>query len=62
LNGLANREVEGEKVILPVWHNINAEGVRKKSPMLADRKAVGTSEGLEIVVQKIMQVVRPEQQ
>jgi hypothetical protein len=60
LNGLANREVEGEKVILPVWHNINAEGVRHSSPTLADRKAVSTSEGLEVVVQKIMQVVRPD--
>jgi len=59
LNGLATREVEGEKVILPVWHNINAEGVRNSSPMLADKKAVSTSEGLEVVVQKIMQVVRP---
>lgn len=59
LNGLATREVEGEKVILPVWHNINAEGVRNSSPMLADRKAVNTEEGLEIVVQKIMKVVRP---
>jgi hypothetical protein len=60
LNGLANREVEGEKVILPVWHNVNAEGVRHSSPTLADRKAVSTSEGLEVVVQKIMQVVRPD--
>jgi curved DNA-binding protein CbpA len=60
LNGLATREVEGEKVILPVWHNIGAEGVRNNSPMLADRKAVSTSEGVPVVVQKIMQVVRPE--
>jgi hypothetical protein len=59
LNGLANREVEGEKVILPVWHNIDADGVRSNSPTLADRKAVNTSEGLEVVVQRIMEVVRP---
>jgi TIR domain len=59
LNGLATREVEGEKVILPVWHNIDAEGVRKSSPMLADRKAVRTDQGLEVVVQQIMEVIRP---
>ena len=60
LNGLATREVEGEKVILAVWHRIDAEGVRSNSPMLADRKAVNTSEGLDVVVQKIMQVIRPD--
>lgn len=60
LNGLANREVDGEKVILPVWHNITAQEVRRNSPTLADRLAVSTSEGIEVVVQKIMQVVRPE--
>jgi hypothetical protein len=60
LNGLFSREIEGEKVILPVWHNINAEEVRRNSPMLADRTAVSTEKGLEIVVQKIMQVVRPD--
>jgi hypothetical protein len=59
LNGLSAREVEGEKVILPVWHKIDAEGVRLSSPMLADRKAVHTDQGLEIVVQQIMEVVRP---
>jgi hypothetical protein len=60
LNGLFSREIDGEKVILPVWHNINAEEVLHNSPMLADRTAVSTEKGLEIVVQKIMQVVRPD--
>ncbi len=49
--------MEGEKVILPVWHKIDAEGVRKV--LLADRKAVRTDQGLEIVVQQIMDVIRP---
>ncbi len=60
LNGLATREVDSEKVILPVWHNIDAEGVRRNSPTLADRKSVHTGQGLEIVVQKIMEVVKPD--
>ncbi len=60
LNGLATREVDGEKVILPVWHNISVEEVRTNSPMLADRKAVHTHEGLERVVQKILEVVEPD--
>ena len=40
LNGLAQREVEGRKVLLPVWYNITAEEVRSHSPTLADRVAV----------------------
>src|SRR5258708_1059094 len=40
LNGLAQREVDGRKVLLPVWYNITAEEVRSHSPMLADRVAV----------------------
>src|SRR5207253_6894356 len=34
LNGLAQREVEGCKVILPIWYNITAEQVRGRSPIL----------------------------
>jgi hypothetical protein len=37
LNGLATREVNGKKVILPVWHGVTFEDVRQYSPTLADR-------------------------
>ena len=39
LEGLFSREIAGVKVILPVWHNIDVEGVRQYSPMLAGRVA-----------------------
>jgi len=48
LDGLAAREVDGTKVILPVWHNITAEQLRARSPMLADRVATLSSNGIEI--------------
>ena len=57
LNGLATRELGGKKVILPVWHKVSFEEVRQHSPMLADRLAVSTDEGLENVVQKIMEAM-----
>lgn len=60
LDGLVARESGGEKVILPVWHDVTKEDVAPYSPMLADRLAALTSEGLEVVVQKIIQVVRPQ--
>jgi hypothetical protein len=32
LNGLATREVDGKKVILPVWHEVGFKDVREYSP------------------------------
>jgi TIR domain-containing protein len=58
LNGLATREVNGYKVILPVWHNIGFEQVRAFSPMLADRLAVNASKGLDEVVRTILDAMR----
>jgi len=57
LNGLATREVNGEKVILPVWHGVGFVEVRNNSVTLADRLAVQTKDGLAHVVDKIMEVI-----
>jgi hypothetical protein len=54
LNGLATREVDGSKVILPVWHGVGTKEVRSYSPMLADRIAVSTDNSLEHVVEKLL--------
>jgi hypothetical protein len=58
LDGLVERESGGEKVILPVWHNITAEQVRKCSLILADRIGVSTGRGLEQVVAELLQAMR----
>lgn len=57
LNGLASLEVNGRKVILPVWHDVDRAYVSKYSPMLADRMAASTAKGLEAVADDIMNVV-----
>jgi hypothetical protein len=54
LNGLATREVNGQKVILPVWHKVGFEEVRDYSPTLADRLAVRTDLALPEVVKQIL--------
>lgn len=53
LNGLASKEINGRKVILPVLHGVAVEGVRGLSPMLADRIGVPTNKGLEFVVEQL---------
>jgi hypothetical protein len=59
LNGLAAIEVAGEKVILPLWHGVTHADVVEYSPILADRKAINTMEGIDRVVAAIEQVVNP---
>jgi hypothetical protein len=56
LNGLVTREDKG-KVILPVWHGVGFAEVRNYSPMLADRKAAHSKDGLASVVSLILEVV-----
>lgn len=43
LDGLFAREVNGEKVILPIWHKISKDEVMKYSPMIADMLALNTT-------------------
>jgi hypothetical protein len=57
LDGLVAREIEGRKVILPIWHNIGAEEVRKYSPPLADRVAISSKEEPEKVVNEILRAM-----
>lgn len=58
LDGLGTREVGGGKVILPVWHGITADEVRRYSPMLADRVATSSARGLGQVVTDLLTAMR----
>jgi hypothetical protein len=57
LDGLVAREVNGQKVILPVWHGVDAEAIRKVSPMLADRVAATSAIGIDAVVKKLIKAM-----
>ncbi len=43
LDGLFAREINGEKVILPIWHKISKNEVLKFSPLIADMLALNTA-------------------
>lgn len=43
LNGMVAKEMNGHKVILPIWHKITKDEVLKFSPTLADKMALNTS-------------------
>ena len=58
LDGLLSRESQSTKVVLPVWHDVDAALVRTYSPILAGRLAASTANGLEEVANKIADAIR----
>lgn len=62
LDGLFAREMQGRKVILPVWHKVTRADVLEFSPMLAGKLAAPTDEGVEAVAAKVFAAARPTAQ
>lgn len=60
LAGLAQREVNGEKIILPVWFGVDERQVREFSSPLADRIAGRWDDGIATVALKLIEVIKPE--
>ena len=59
LDGLAQREVDGQKVILPIWNGLTVEDVRAYSPSLAGRIAARWEDGIDEVVRQLVDVIQP---
>lgn len=57
LDGLTARESDGTKVILPIWHGVGFEDVRFYSPILADKYAVSSSQGIDYVVAELVRAM-----
>ena len=61
LDGLVDREMNGHKVILPIWHLVTKDQVQAYSPSLADKKAINTSlSTLDEVVAQLAEVLDAE--
>ncbi|GHC21268.1 toll/interleukin-1 receptor domain-containing protein [Aidingimonas halophila] len=57
LDGLFSREMGGEKVILPIWHEIGFEEIKRYSPLIAGKLAVSTSNGLNAVKSQVLSAI-----
>lgn len=58
---LLTRQIDGDKVILPLWYGVTKEDVKKYSLYLADIKAVSiTKDNYKAVIALILRVVRPD--
>ena len=59
LDGLVTREMTGEQVILPLWHQITKQEVIDYSPSLADKVARNTSDfTIEEIAGEIADVIK----
>ena len=59
LDGLVTREMTGEQVILPLWHQISKQEVIDYSPSLADKVARNTSDfTIEEIASEIAEVIK----
>jgi hypothetical protein len=62
LDGLIEREmVGGQNLILPVWHNIDHKTLLAAHPSLANRHAITSATPIELVVEALLQVIRPSE-
>jgi hypothetical protein len=57
VDALVSRELSGQRVLLPVWHDLTAAELARYSPLLAARLGVSTSEGLEKVRDAVLSVI-----
>jgi hypothetical protein len=62
LDGLVARQIlEDRRIILPVWHNVNAKDIAQFSPPLADTVASQSSRGVAAVCADLIKKLRPEE-
>jgi hypothetical protein len=58
LEALLDREArESRKIILPVWHDVDRTEVAQHSALLAGRRAALTKDGIQAVVDQILDVL-----
>ncbi len=59
LDGMVAREMNGVKVILPIWHKVSKDEVMAYSPTLADKVALNSSLlGVDEIAKQLAEVVR----
>ena len=60
LDGLTAKQIMGEKVILPIWHQIDRDAITQHSPPLADMLAFTSSKmSIEAMVDELIGLVTP---
>ena len=60
LDAMAQRHSsQAGKYLLPVWHEVGLDDVRRESPLLSGLLAARSIDGLDVVVQQLLESIRP---
>ena len=60
LDGLVVREMTGQQIVLPIWHNITKDEIIRRSPSLADKVALSTATmTVAEIADELHSVIRP---
>jgi hypothetical protein len=60
LGGMFAREtMEGRTLVLPLWHEIDEREIARHSPILADKYALKTSDGISFIADTLMDMFDP---
>lgn len=61
LRGLVNRDVEEDTKLIPIWHGVGKEEVRRFSPSLSDKIAIDTRKvNAEEAAIQLLREIRPD--
>jgi hypothetical protein len=61
LSGLFSREMDGQKVILPVWYKITSADMKAADLAIqVDKKALRSKAGIESIARSLVEVIRPD--
>jgi hypothetical protein len=61
LSAFLEREMDQEKSILPVWHQLTYKEVREQFPILSSRFAVSSDIGIDRIVESVRKAIGPPQ-
>lgn len=57
LNSITNMIISSGKKVLPVWHEVTYNDVLRSIPLLADRKAALSSDGIDSIIAQIQESI-----
>ncbi len=60
LKSLISKQINGKRVILPIWYGISKNEIQRHSLYLSDIMSLTTEESIDKMIEKIMQVIRPD--
>lgn len=59
LGALMAMEIARGKLILPIWHEVDSETILNRFPLMADKLALRSDRGLDLLVSEILKVIFP---